>query len=74
VKYARDSSSHNRPQQLRIKYLETVHCPTIRRGPFDESQGPLVSTNPKIVILKNTGHWLMEENPTETMNALLGFL
>jgi pimeloyl-ACP methyl ester carboxylesterase len=27
-----------------------------------------------VVILKNTGHWLMEENPKQTMDALIDFL
>jgi len=26
------------------------------------------------VVLENTGHWVMEENPQETMDALLKFL
>jgi pimeloyl-ACP methyl ester carboxylesterase len=26
------------------------------------------------VVLKDTGHWLMEERPRETSDALLGFL
>jgi pimeloyl-ACP methyl ester carboxylesterase len=38
------------------------------------AQGPLVATNAKIVTLKNTGHWLMEENRKETMDALVAFL
>jgi pimeloyl-ACP methyl ester carboxylesterase len=33
-----------------------------------------VASNVNIVILKNTGHWLMEENPKETMAALMNFL
>jgi pimeloyl-ACP methyl ester carboxylesterase len=38
------------------------------------AQGPLVSNNAKVVVLKNTGHWLMEENRKETMDALVAFL
>jgi len=26
------------------------------------------------VVLKNTGHWVLEENPKETSEALQGFL
>lgn len=37
-------------------------------------QAKLVATNPTIVILKNTGHWLLEENPKGTTDALLNFL
>jgi pimeloyl-ACP methyl ester carboxylesterase len=33
-----------------------------------------VASNVNVVILKNTGHWLMEENPKETMDALINFL
>jgi pimeloyl-ACP methyl ester carboxylesterase len=34
----------------------------------------LVATNVTVIELKDTGHWLMEERPKETMDALLGFL
>ncbi len=37
-------------------------------------QVKLVSTNATVVVLKATGHWLMEENPRETTAALMGFL
>jgi pimeloyl-ACP methyl ester carboxylesterase len=37
-------------------------------------QAQLVATNTKSVILPNTGHWMMEENPQATMDALVAFL
>ncbi|MGH9704089.1 MAG: alpha/beta fold hydrolase [Candidatus Acidiferrales bacterium] len=37
-------------------------------------QMQLVATNVKVLVLKNTGHWLMEENPKETTQALVDFL
>ncbi len=37
-------------------------------------QMKLVATNVKVIVLKNTGHWIMEENPKETADALLNFL
>jgi len=37
-------------------------------------QMKLVSTNPTIVVLKDTGHWVMEERPKETTDALVKFL
>jgi pimeloyl-ACP methyl ester carboxylesterase len=37
-------------------------------------QTKLVASNGNMVVLKNTGHWLMEENTKETMDALLKFL
>lgn len=37
-------------------------------------QAKLVATDVTTVILKNTGHWLMEENPKETAEALEKFL
>jgi pimeloyl-ACP methyl ester carboxylesterase len=37
-------------------------------------QTKLVATDATIVILKDTGHWLMEERPKETTDALLKFL
>lgn len=33
-----------------------------------------VATNVKVIDLPGTGHWLMEERPKETMDALLAFL
>jgi pimeloyl-ACP methyl ester carboxylesterase len=33
-----------------------------------------VATNVTVIDLKDTGHWLMEERPRETMDALVGFL
>jgi pimeloyl-ACP methyl ester carboxylesterase len=36
-------------------------------------QAKLVATNPTVIVLKNTGHWVLEENPRETTKALLTF-
>lgn len=33
-----------------------------------------VATDLKVIDLKGTGHWLMEERPKETMDALIAFL
>ena len=43
-------------------------------GEFLGEQVKLVATNATVVVLKNTGHWLMEENYKETSGALLKFL
>jgi pimeloyl-ACP methyl ester carboxylesterase len=37
-------------------------------------QMKIVATNAEMVVLKNTGHWVLEENPKETTAALLKFL
>jgi len=37
-------------------------------------QAKLVGTDVTVVVLKNTGHWVMEESPQETTDALLRFL
>ena len=37
-------------------------------------QTKLVATDVTVVVLKNTGHWVLEENPRETTEALLKFL
>ena len=37
-------------------------------------QMKLVATDVTVIVLKNTGHWLMEENPKETTDALVKFL
>jgi pimeloyl-ACP methyl ester carboxylesterase len=38
------------------------------------TQVTLVATNASSVVLPNTGHWLMEENPKGTTEALIHFL
>jgi pimeloyl-ACP methyl ester carboxylesterase len=38
------------------------------------NQLKLVATNVTVVILKNTGHWVLEERPKETFDALFSFL
>ena len=37
-------------------------------------QMQLVATNVTVIVLPNTGHWIMEERPKETMDALQKFL
>jgi pimeloyl-ACP methyl ester carboxylesterase len=37
-------------------------------------QARLVATDPKVIILPDTGHWILEERPHETMEALTSFL
>jgi pimeloyl-ACP methyl ester carboxylesterase len=37
-------------------------------------QMKLVANNATIVELKDTGHWVLEERPKETTDALLSFL
>ena len=39
-----------------------------------ERQVRLIATNTKSVTLPNTGHWVMEEDPQATTDALLSFL
>ena len=38
------------------------------------AQVKLVATDATVVVLTNTGHWLLEENPKATTDALLKFL
>jgi pimeloyl-ACP methyl ester carboxylesterase len=37
-------------------------------------QTKLVATDVSVVVVKNSGHWIMEEQPQETMDALVKFL
>ncbi len=37
-------------------------------------QMKLVATDVTVIVVKNAGHWIMEENPQETMDALVKFL
>ena len=38
------------------------------------AQAKLVATDATVVVLKDTGHWLLEEKPKETTDALMKFL
>jgi hypothetical protein len=42
--------------------------------PLLAQQIKLVASNVTAVILKDTGHWLLEERPQETTDALVKFL
>ena len=37
-------------------------------------QMKLVASDVTVVVLKNTGHWLLEERPKQTTDALVEFL
>ena len=37
-------------------------------------QMKLVASDVTVVVVKDTGHWLLEERPKETTDALLRFL
>jgi len=37
-------------------------------------QMKIVATNATMIVLRNTGHWVMEESPKETIDALMKFL
>ena len=43
-------------------------------GSFLIEQGRMVAGNVKGVIVKGSGHWLMEEAPEQTIPALMDFL
>jgi pimeloyl-ACP methyl ester carboxylesterase len=43
-------------------------------GAFLGQQTRLVASDVTVVVLKNTGHWVLEERPKETTDALVQFL
>ena len=43
-------------------------------GEFLGQQMKLVASDVTVVVLKDTGHWILEENPRETTEALVKFL
>jgi pimeloyl-ACP methyl ester carboxylesterase len=43
-------------------------------GPQLGAQARLVSPNTTVIVLKNAGHWIMEEQPAQTMSAITQFL
>jgi len=43
-------------------------------GEFLGQQMKLVATDVTVVVLKDTGHWVLEENPRDTTDALVKFL
>jgi pimeloyl-ACP methyl ester carboxylesterase len=43
-------------------------------GDFLINQGRMVDTNVKGVIIKGSGHWLIDEAPEATMSELVAFI
>jgi len=43
-------------------------------GTLPGTQMPLVATNVQTLVMADTGHWLVEERPRETLAALTNFL
>ena len=43
-------------------------------GGFLGEQMKRVAADLNVVVLKNAGHWILEEQPTQTTDALLEFL
>jgi pimeloyl-ACP methyl ester carboxylesterase len=43
-------------------------------GALLADQIKIIATDSKMVVLPNTGHWVMEENPKQTIDALMSFL
>jgi len=43
-------------------------------GTVPDQVGKLVACDVTFVVLKDTGHWVMEERPKETIAALVKFL
>jgi pimeloyl-ACP methyl ester carboxylesterase len=37
-------------------------------------QARIVASNATVFVLKDIGHWVLEENPKETIDALMSFL
>lgn len=37
-------------------------------------QTGIVASDASVVVLKDTGHWVLEQNPKETTDALMNFL
>jgi pimeloyl-ACP methyl ester carboxylesterase len=44
------------------------------QGEVLRGQAKLISDDSTVVIVKDAGHWIMEEKPKETMDALVRFL
>jgi len=38
------------------------------------AQMKLIADNVEVIVLPNTGHWILEERPKETTEALVKFL
>jgi pimeloyl-ACP methyl ester carboxylesterase len=38
------------------------------------AQMKLVATDVRVEIVKNSGHWILEEQPKQTIDALMNFL
>jgi pimeloyl-ACP methyl ester carboxylesterase len=60
--------------QTKLKFPVLVIGGEKATGDVLAGQLKLVATDVTVVVLKDTGHWVMEERPKETMDALMKFL
>jgi pimeloyl-ACP methyl ester carboxylesterase len=60
--------------QTRLKFPVLVIGGEKANGDVLARQLKLVASDVTVVVLKNTGHWVLEERPKETTDALLKFL
>jgi len=51
-----------------------VTSESIRLGTALGEQMKLVASNVTVVIVKDSGHWILEEQPKQTTYALVNFL
>jgi pimeloyl-ACP methyl ester carboxylesterase len=56
--------------RIRVLAIGGDHSQGVALG----AQARLIASNPTVIVLKNTGHWIMEERPSQTMTALTTFL
>lgn len=73
VSHRADGSQKIRSRQ-RPTYLLAAHCGEKAGGAVLGQQMKIVATDANETVLKNTGHWVLEEGPKETTDALLKVL
>jgi pimeloyl-ACP methyl ester carboxylesterase len=72
--FERDAEDFKAMSQTRLKMPMLVLTGEKASGEFLILQGKLVADNVEGVVIKDSGHWLIDEAPKETISRLVGFL
>jgi pimeloyl-ACP methyl ester carboxylesterase len=72
--FEQDAKDFARFSQAKLTMPMLVLSGEKASGAFLIEQGKMVNSNAEGVIIQGSGHWLMEEAPTQTIGALVSFL
>jgi pimeloyl-ACP methyl ester carboxylesterase len=69
-----DAFRNEGPARIKLKMPMLVLAGEKASGEFLITQGRFVADNVEGIIIKGSGHWLIDEEPRATINALRSFM